>query len=139
MVTSDNVDEYITSVINVVIGKGVQAQAQALREGFSKVFPIKDLAKFTVDELVMLFGNSDEDWSEESKCMRFLSVSTQSNTNPPALGEALKADHGFTADSKAIQNLIEIMAEYDSVTRRSYLQFITGSPKLPIGGTSPAD
>jgi len=55
------------------------------------------------------------------------------------LGEALKADHGFTADSKAIQNLIEIMAEYDSVTRRSYLQFITGSPKLPIGGTSHAD
>jgi len=76
MVTSDNVDEYIASVVNVVIGKGVQAQAQALREGFSKVFPIKDLAKFTVDELVMLFGNSDEDWSEESKWMCFLSVSS---------------------------------------------------------------
>jgi len=55
------------------------------------------------------------------------------------LGEALKADHGFTADSKAIQNLIEIMAEYDSATRRSYLQFITGSPKLPIGGMSYVD
>lgn len=67
MVTSDNVDGYIASVIDAVIGKGVQAQAQALHEGFSKVFPIKDLATFTVDELVMLFGNSDEDWSEESK------------------------------------------------------------------------
>jgi E3 ubiquitin-protein ligase TRIP12 len=67
MVTSDNVDEYITSVIDAVIGKGVQAQAKALRDGFSKVFPIKDLATFTVDELVMLFGNSDEDWSEESQ------------------------------------------------------------------------
>jgi E3 ubiquitin-protein ligase TRIP12 len=55
------------------------------------------------------------------------------------LGEALKADHGFTADSKAIQYLTEIMAEYDSITRRSYLQFITGSPKLPIGGTWPID
>lgn len=66
MVTSDNVDEYIASVIDAVIGKGVRAQAKALREGFSKVFPIKDLATFTVEELVMLFGNSDEDWSEES-------------------------------------------------------------------------
>lgn len=75
MVTSDNVDEYIASVIDTVVGKGVQAQAKALREGFSKVFPIKDLVKFTVDELVMLFGNSDEDWSEESKRTRFLSVS----------------------------------------------------------------
>jgi hypothetical protein len=110
-----------------------------LREGFSKVFPIKDLAKFTVDELVMLFGNSDEDWSEESKWMYFLSVSLGLTPCVSALGEALKADHGFTADSKAIQNLIEIMAEYDSVTRRSYLQFITGSPKLPIGGMSHAD
>jgi len=116
MVTSGNVDEYIVSVVEAVIGKVVQAQAIALREGFSKVFPTKDLATFTVDELVMLFGNADEDWSEET------------------LGEALKADHGFTADSKAIQNLIEIMAEYDTATRRSYLQFITGSPKLPIGG-----
>jgi hypothetical protein len=79
MVTSDNVDEYIASVIDAVIGKGVQAQARALREGFSKVFPIKDLAKFTVDELVMLFGNSNEDWSEESKWMYLLSVFPQSN------------------------------------------------------------
>ena len=75
MVTSDNVDEYIASVIDAVVGKGVQAQAKALREGFSKVFPIKDLATFTVDELVMLFGNSDEDWSEESKLIDFLSIS----------------------------------------------------------------
>ena len=80
MVTSDNVDEYTASVIDAVIGKGVQAQAQALREGFSKVFPIKDLAKFTVDELVMLFGNSDEDWSEESKLT--YSPSTSLNLMP---------------------------------------------------------
>ena len=74
MVTSENVDEYIAAVIDAVIGKGVQAQAEALREGFSKVFPIKDLSTFTIDELVMLFGNSDEDWSEESGQMHFCSV-----------------------------------------------------------------
>jgi len=75
MVTSDNVDEYIASVVDAVIGKGIQAQAKALREGFSKVFPIKDLATFTVEELVMLFGNSDEDWSEEGKSRAFIFVS----------------------------------------------------------------
>jgi hypothetical protein len=26
------------------------------------------------------------------------------------------------------------MSEFDVATRRQYLQFITGSPKLPIGG-----
>lgn len=51
-----------------------------------------------------------------------------------ALTEALKADHGFNVESPAIRDLLCIMSEYDAVTRRSFLQFITGSPKLPIGG-----
>ena len=55
-----------------------------------------------------------------------------------ALSETLKADHGFNVESRAIRDLIEIMATYDAPTRRSYLQFITGSPKLPIGGTHPS-
>jgi E3 ubiquitin-protein ligase TRIP12 len=42
-------------------------QAKAFKEGFSKVFPITDLRAFSADELVMLFGNSDEDWSVESE------------------------------------------------------------------------
>jgi len=50
------------------------------------------------------------------------------------LSEALKADHGFNVESRAIRELIEIMADYGTSTRRAYLQFITGSPKLPIGG-----
>ena len=50
------------------------------------------------------------------------------------MGEAVKADHGFNSESRSIRNLVEIMANYDPPTRRMYLQFITGSPKLPIGG-----
>ena len=53
----------------------------------------------------------------------------------PALGEAMKADHGFNVESRSIRDLLEVMSEYDSSTRREFLQFITGSPKLPIGGT----
>lgn len=64
--TSENVEEYIQEVIDAIIGKGAQLQAKAFREGFSKVFPIADLRAFTSDELVMLFGNGDEDWTIES-------------------------------------------------------------------------
>ncbi len=53
-----------------------------------------------------------------------------------ALHEAIKADHGFNVESAAIRDLIEIMATYDKNGRRDFLQFITGSPKLPIGGQS---
>ncbi|KAJ7656329.1 hypothetical protein DFH06DRAFT_991588 [Mycena polygramma] len=115
-VTSDNVEEYIREVLDAIIGQGAQLQAKAFREGFSKVFPISDLQAFSADELVLLFGNSDEDWSVET------------------LSEALKADHGFNGESRAIRDLVEILSEYDATTRRNYLQFVTGSPKLPIGG-----
>ena len=54
-----------------------------------------------------------------------------------ALSEALKADHGFNVESRAIRDLVELMCEFNGATRREYLQFITGSPKLPIGGMSP--
>lgn len=51
-----------------------------------------------------------------------------------ALNESIKADHGFNIDSRAIRDLIEVMASYDGPGRRAYLQFITGSPRLPVGG-----
>jgi E3 ubiquitin-protein ligase TRIP12 len=51
-----------------------------------------------------------------------------------ALTEAVKADHGFTSESQAIHDLISVMSEFEAPARRQFLQFITGSPKLPIGG-----
>jgi E3 ubiquitin-protein ligase TRIP12 len=107
-------------------------QAKAFKEGFSKVFPITDLRAFSADELVMLFGNSDEDWSVESE-LTSDNLDTYINAMI-ALSEALKADHGFNVESRAIRDLVETMSEYNPLMRRAYLQFITGSPKLPIGG-----
>lgn len=72
--TSDNAEQYIHEVLDAIIGAGAQPQAKAFREGFSKVFPISDLQAFSADELVMLFGNSDEDWSSES-ALRSVSTS----------------------------------------------------------------
>ncbi|KAG8933673.1 Ubiquitin fusion degradation protein 4 [Tulasnella sp. 418] len=113
---ASNVEEYVREVLDIMLGRGVKQQAEAFRTGFSKVFPITDLRSFTCDELSMLIGNTDEDWSTET------------------LAETVKADHGFHSDSRAIHNLIETMSSFDATSRRQYLQFITGSPKLPIGG-----
>ena len=121
--------------MDAILGKGALLQAKAFKEGFSKVFPITDLRAFSADELVMLFGNSDEDWSVESELtaldytLKFYILMVMI-----ALSEALKADHGFNVESRAIRDLVETMSEYNPLMRRAYLQFITGSPKLPIGG-----
>lgn len=48
--------------------------------------------------------------------------------------DSIKADHGFNMDSKTVRNLLQAMSELTPTERRDFLQFATGSPKLPIGG-----
>ncbi|KAK4973955.1 hypothetical protein LTR28_011158 [Elasticomyces elasticus] len=115
-VTIDNVGVYVEKVIEFTLGSGVQRQVDAFRTGFSSVFPYSALKAFTPDELVMLFGRVDEDWSLET------------------LMDSIKADHGFNLDSRSVRNLLQTMSELQPSVRREFLQFVTGSPKLPIGG-----
>ncbi|KAH8689538.1 putative ubiquitin-protein ligase Ufd4 [Talaromyces proteolyticus] len=115
-VTIDNVDMYLDRVIDFTLGSGVRQQVEAFRSGFSQVFPYSALRAFTPNELVMLFGRVEEDWSIET------------------LMDSIKADHGFNMDSKSVRNLLQTMSELDAQQRRDFLQFVTGSPKLPIGG-----
>ncbi|KAI5290025.1 Ubiquitin fusion degradation protein 4 [Ascosphaera aggregata] len=114
--TLDNVALYLERVIDLTLGSGVSAQLRAFRSGFSEVFPYSAMQSFTPDELVMLFGRIEEDWSIET------------------LTDSMKADHGFNMDSKSVRNLLQVMSEFTPQQRRDFLQFVTGSPKLPIGG-----
>ncbi|KAL4864632.1 hypothetical protein BDV12DRAFT_9870 [Aspergillus spectabilis] len=115
-VTMSNVDLYVDRVVDMTLGSGVQAQVEAFRAGFSQVFPYSALQAFTPSELVMLFGKAEEDWTIET------------------LMDSIKADHGFNMDSRSVRNLLQTMSELDPQQRRDFLQFVTGSPKLPIGG-----
>ncbi|KAJ6160693.1 hypothetical protein N7470_004089 [Penicillium chermesinum] len=114
--TIHNVDQYVDRVIDMTLGSGVRHQVEAFCTGFSQVFPFTALRAFTPSELVMLFGQAEEDWSIET------------------LMDSIKADHGFNMDSKSVRNLLQTMSELDKQQRRDFLQFVTGSPKLPIGG-----
>lgn len=115
-VTIHNVDEYLELVMDAVTGSGIARQVEAFRSGFDGVFPVNDLRLFSPDELASLFGKTVEDWSYET------------------LVDAIKADHGYNMESKSIKSLVEVMTELTMEERREFLQFITGSPKLPIGG-----
>ncbi|KAL2260782.1 hypothetical protein VTK26DRAFT_5120 [Humicola hyalothermophila] len=114
--TIHNVDLYLEKVIDATLGSGVRRQVDAFREGFSQVFPYSALSAFTPDELCSLFGRVEEDWSLET------------------LMDSVKADHGYNMDSKSVRNLLQAMSEFTPAQRREFLQFTTGSPKLPIGG-----
>lgn len=115
-VDDSNLEEYLELVFDMTLGSGIAEQVKEFQTGFSMIFPVRDLGIFSPDELGLLCGNADEDWSKET------------------LGQAIKADHGYNADSRSIRNLIDILSAFDSAERREFLQFMTGSPKLPIGG-----
>lgn len=68
--TIDNVDLYLERVVDMTLGSGVRRQVDAFRAGFSEVFPYSALSAFTPDELCILFGRTEEDWSLESKYCR---------------------------------------------------------------------
>lgn len=115
-VDQSNLEEYISRLLEATLHEGVQHQLEAFMEGFSSVFPIDALTVFQPYEIVELLGSADEDWSLQT------------------LRDATKANHGYTKDSKAIEQLLNIMSSFNREERRAFLQFITGSPKLPIGG-----
>lgn len=50
------------------------------------------------------------------------------------LAECCRTDHGFTQNSKAIHYFYEILSSYTKDEQRLFLQFVTGSPRLPTGG-----
>lgn len=72
-VTIDNVSSYVDKVLDYTLGSGVQRQVDAFRTGFSQVFPYSAVKAFTPDELVMLYGRIEEDWSLESTLNNYLS------------------------------------------------------------------
>lgn len=81
-VDDSSVEEYLDLVLDLTLGAGVEAQVRAFQQGllmsvvksransagFSDIFPVQDLKIFSPDELKLLFGNTDEDWSRESEC-----------------------------------------------------------------------
>lgn len=116
LVNSRNLSEYVERVLDYVLGTGINLQLNSFIEGFSKVFPYTSLLLLTPEEIVQMCGRIKEDWSSAT------------------LYGSLIADHGYTMDSPTIHDLICVMSTFNDQERRLFLQFLTGSPKLPIGG-----
>lgn len=115
-INHENVENYVNKVLEATLYSGIVHQTKAFMEGFSKVFPINSLIIFSPQELVELLGSAEEDWS----------LSTIVNS--------VHANHGYTKESEAIKRLINILVNFNDIEKRSFLQFLTGSPKLPVGG-----
>ncbi|CAA6655990.1 unnamed protein product [Spirodela intermedia] len=108
----NNLEEYISLLVDATVKTGISRQMEAFRAGFNQVFDIASLQIFSPDELdYLLCGHRAE-----------------------TLLDHIKFDHGYTAKSPPILNLLEIMGEFSPAQQRAFCQFVTGAPRLPPGG-----
>lgn len=66
-VDDHNLEEYINLVLEMTLGSAVARQVKAFQDGFSEIISIHDIKIFSPEELGLLIGNTDEDWSRESE------------------------------------------------------------------------
>ncbi|XP_024982786.1 E3 ubiquitin-protein ligase UPL4 isoform X2 [Cynara cardunculus var. scolymus] len=118
MVNATNLEEYIDLVVDATINSGISRQMDAFKSGFDQVFQMKHLQIFTDEELERLLCGESETW------------------NSNQLSDLIKFDHGYTASSPPIIHLLEILQEVDYEQQRAFLKFVTGAPRLPLGGLS---
>ncbi|WOL05908.1 E3 ubiquitin-protein ligase [Canna indica] len=116
MVDINNLEEYVSLVVDATVKTGIMQQTEAFRSGFSQVFDISSLQIFSPLELDSLICGRRELWEPEN------------------LVDHIKFDHGYTAKSPAILNLLEIMGEFTLDQQHAFCQFVTGAPRLPPGG-----
>ncbi|KAK3738539.1 hypothetical protein QZH41_012052, partial [Actinostola sp. cb2023] len=116
-VTIHNLNEYIKLVVHWTFIEGVEKQFQAFQEGFDSVFSLVNLNGFSPHEMdLLLCGSGVDKWETKH------------------LIDNCRPDHGYTHDSRAIKYLFEVLSSYDKSQQRLFLQFVTGSPRLPVGG-----
>jgi E3 ubiquitin-protein ligase TRIP12 len=122
LVTIDNLHEYLDEACEHLLGRGIQRQVEAFRAGLAAVLPVPGLLRgFSLEELELLLNGDPM-------------VESAAQWTPEALQEVIQADHGYSLASRTLRSLLEVLGEMSPHERRLFLQFVTGSPRLPLGG-----
>jgi E3 ubiquitin-protein ligase TRIP12 len=116
-VTEDNLDEYLDLLLEVMLGKSIQPQIDAFKKGFGRDMDFLKVLKSDEIELIIC-GNSDDDqeWTIQN------------------LKEHIVPAHGYHENSQTYLDLLKYMVQLSEEKRRQFLAFVTGSPRLPLGG-----
>ena len=113
-VTEENKIEYIKLLCHLKMTKNIQEQIDAFKAGFHELVPIELISIFDSKELELLISGL-----------------------PVIDLDDLKANtdyHNYTVDSPVIVWLWEILDEFSREERAEFLQFVTGSSKVPLEG-----
>ena len=106
--------DYIKLLCHMKMTKNIQAQIGAFKSGFHELIPIELISIFDSKELELLISGLPEVDLED----------LQANTDY----------HNYTKDSQVIVWLWEVLHEFSHEERAEFLQFVTGSSKVPLEG-----
>lgn len=117
LVTSYNIEEYLRLIYEKLCVSGIREYILAFKKGFNSVFDISYLKCFQSNEIEeILCGSVNEVWDLD------------------ILIENVVPNHGYDRNSSIYKYLISFMKELNSSEKKKFLFFITGCPRLPLGG-----
>lgn len=113
-VTEENKIDYIKLLCHMKMTKNIQAQIDAFKAGFHELVPAELISIFDSKELELLISGLPSIDLED----------LQANTDY----------YNYTKDSEVIGWLWEVLNEFSREERAEFLQFVTGSSKVPLEG-----
>lgn len=119
-VTGDNRAEYLRRIVEVSLVEAVAPQLNAFRAAFEELLPLETCRI----------------WSEQELAYIIVGASVQEDAfwNMEHLSSKIKAQHGYTSESRCFKDLLTFLSELSPENRRIFLMFATGAPTLPLGG-----
>ncbi|CAH0473145.1 unnamed protein product [Peronospora belbahrii] len=128
LVTLPTLHRYVALNLDFLLDRTIKSQVQAFRQGFEQICGglgnhqlFSFLQAFDIRELEALLsdrGSGSSMWDRDGVDLR----------------EHMVCDHGYTADSRAIANLVSILCELSIDEQRLFVRFVTGANRLPLGG-----
>lgn len=117
LLTANNLKEYIVLIYESICDNGIREYINIFKAGFNKIFDINILKCFKSSELEeILSGSENEQWD-------YLTLT-----------QNIIPNHGYDKNSSIYKFLINILLEMKSIERKKFLFFVTGCPRLPLGG-----
>ena len=116
-VTDANKHEYVQLVVNYKLRNCFQEQMEAIIEGLYSIIPFEILSIFNAGELQILTSiNENEDIDIDD------------------LEKHTLYGNGYHSHDATILRFYRVLRSFNKTEKRNFLQFVTGSRHVPIGG-----
>ena len=113
-VTNENKQQFIVKMCKALLYDGIKSQLKALLEGIHEIIPRTLLSIFDSREIeLMISGLPDVDLLDLRRNTEY---------------------QGYTENSNVIKWLWEVMEAFSAKERAEFLQFVTGTSKVPLDG-----